>query len=220
MTTTTKSRLQSIALVVARIVLGYLFLTQLFWKAPPSFGCPPDFSFTTGTLDGGRVRLQRTSGLCDWVGIESVYAQQPRPFLVLDATPVGGPRLSLGLGWLARLNGLFIDNVIIPGFPFTGWLIWLAEAFIAGSLLLGLFTRLGGLVALAISAQLMVGLAGIPNPYEWEWSYNLMVLLSLVVFATAPGTILGLDALVKPRLQTAAEKGNRLARLLTFMTSA
>jgi len=220
MDTSTQSRLQRIALVIVRIGLGYLFLTQLFWKMPPSFGCPSDFTFTTGAVEEGRLRLQRTSGLCDWVGIESVYAQQPRPFLVLDATPVGGPRLSLGLGWLARLNGLFIDNVIMPGFPLMGWLIWLAEAFIAGSLLLGVFTRLGGLVSIAISAQLMVGLAGIPNPYEWEWLYIQMVLLSLVIIATAPGETLGLDALIKPRLQAAAQKGNRLARYLTALTSA
>jgi uncharacterized membrane protein YphA (DoxX/SURF4 family) len=220
MSPSSQSRLYSITLVIARMALGYLFLTQLFWKMPPSFGCPPDFSFTTGAVQDGRLRLQRTSGLCDWIGIESVYANQPRPFLVLDATPIGGPRLSLGLGWLALLNGAFIDNVVIPGIPVMGWLIWLAEAFVVISLILGLFTRLGGLVAIGISAQLMVGLAGIPNPYEWEWSYNLMVLLSLVIFATAPGNTFGLDAMIKPRLQKVAEKGNRLARALVFFTSA
>ena len=220
MSANTQSRLAKIGLFIARIALGYLFLTQLFWKAPPAFGCPPDFAVTTGTVEDGRVRLQRTSGLCDWVGIESVYAKQPRPFLVLDARPVGGPRLSLGLGWLARLNGIFIDNLVIPAMPVMGWVIWFSEAFIALSLLLGLFTRLGGLVAIVISAQLMVGLAGIPNPYEWEWSYNLMVVLSLVVFTTAPGSFLGLDAMIKPRLLATAEKGNRLARLLAQLTAA
>ena len=77
---------------------------------------------------------------------------------------------------------------------------------------------LGGLVAIGISGQLMIGLAGIPNPYEWEWSYNLMVILSLVVFALAPGAILGLDALIKPRLEAASNKGNRLARFLLYLT--
>jgi len=217
MSAITQSRLHSIALFIARVALGYLFFTQLFWKMPPSFGCPPDFAFTTHTVESGRVRLQRTSGLCDWIGVESAYATQPRPFFVADMTSIGGPRLSINLGWLARLNGLFIDNVVMPNIRWMGWLLWGAEAFIALSLILGLFTRLGGLVAIGVSAQLMIGLGGIPSPYEWEWSYNLMVVLSLVIFAFAPGTIVGLDALVKPRLEAAADQGRRLARYLLYL---
>jgi uncharacterized membrane protein YphA (DoxX/SURF4 family) len=213
-----QSRLQKIALLVARLALGYLFFTQLFWKMPPAFGCPSDFAFTTHAVEDGRVRLQRTSGLCDWIGIESAYANQPRPFFVADMTPVGGPRISINLGWLSKLNGLFIDNFVIPNIGWMGWLIWGAEAFIALSLILGLFTRLGGLLAIGISGQLMIGLAGIPNPYEWEWSYNLMVVLSLVVFAFAPGVILGLDALIKPRLEAASKKNSRLAHFLLYLT--
>ena len=217
MSSVTQSRLQKISLFIARVALGYLFFTQLFWKMPPTFGCPPDFAFTTHTVEDGRVRLQRTSGLCDWIGIESAYASQSRPFFVADMTPVGGPRISINLGWLARLNGLFIDNVVMPNIQWMGWLIWGAEAFIALSLILGLFTRLGGLVAIGISAQLMIGLAGIPNPYEWEWAYNLMLVLSLVVFAFAPGSVLGLDALIKPRLEAAVSQGGRLARVLRYL---
>ena len=212
-----EKRLQTIILLIARLTLGYLFFTQLFWKIPPQFGCPADFAFTTGSVDNGRVQLQRTSGLCDWIGVEIVWAQQPRPFFVADMTPVGGPVLSIGLGWLARLNGLFLENVVIPNIRWMGWLIWGAEAFIATSLILGLFTRLGGLTAILISGQLMIGLGGIPNPYEWEWGYNLMVVLSLVIFAFAPGQFLGLDRLVKPRLQASAQKGSRVARFLSYL---
>jgi hypothetical protein len=99
-----------------------------------------------------------------------------------------------------------------------GWFIWGAEAFIFLSLFLGLFSRLGGLVAVAISGQLALGLAGISTPYEWEWSYNLMVLLSLVLFAFAPGRVLGLDAWLRPRLQQAAAGGRHVARVLAWLT--
>ena len=65
-------RLRQVLLVVARLGLAYLFFSQLFWKLPPSFGCPADFSFTTDSLDeNGRLRLQRTTGLCDWIGVEN-----------------------------------------------------------------------------------------------------------------------------------------------------
>ena len=61
-------------------------------------------------------------------------------------------------------NGALIDNVIAPNIGIFGWLVWLAEFWVVLSLLLGLFTRLGGLVALGVSLQVYVGLAAIPRP--------------------------------------------------------
>ena len=208
-------RLRQVILVIARVGLAYLFFTQLFWKVPPSFGCPPDFGFTTADASG---RLQRTSGLCDWIGVESVWSTRPRPFFVADMSTIGGPTLSIDLSPLARLNGLFIDNFVKPNIHWFGYVIWGLEASIFISLFLGLFSRLGGLIAVLQSAQLWIGLAGISVPYEWEWAYNLMVLLSLLVFALAPGRILGLDAWLRPRLQVASDQGNPVARVLLLLT--
>jgi hypothetical protein len=212
-----EDRLKKGALVLARLALAYLFFSQLFWKFPPTFGCPADFAFTTGQVENGRVILNRTSGLCDWIGIEQVWSTQPRPFFVTDMKPIGGPTLLVDLGWLARLNGIFIENVVQPGIRWFGWIVWASEAFIFASLFLGLFTRLGGLVAIGISSQLMIGLAGISNPYEWEWAYNQMVVLSVLMFAFTPGRILGIDAWLRPRLQAAAAH-SRLARGLLLLT--
>ena len=214
-----EQRLRQIALVIARLGLAYLFFSQLFWKMPPSFGCPPDFAFTTGSVDAnGWLQLQRTSGLCDWIGIEIAWADQPRPFFVTNLDNQGANEIALDLGWAAKLNAAFLEGFVQPNIRWFGWFIWGAEAFIFLSLFLGLFSRLGGLVSVAISGQLALGLAGIGNPYEWEWSYNLMVLLSLVMFAFAPGRVLGLDTWLRPRLRQAAEGGNRLARALTWLT--
>lgn len=209
---TWEERLRRIAIVVARLGLGYLFFTQLFWKLPPTFGCPPDFAFTSAAPNGA---LQRTSGLCDWIGVESVWASRPRSILVAD---LPGFRIGLPIGWAAALNGAFIDAVVKPNIRWFGYLIVLSEAFIAVSMLLGLLTRLGGLVAMAMSAQLVVGLAGISDPFEWEWGYNQMLLLSLLMFALTPGRIFGLDARLRPRLARAAEAGHRLARLGLALT--
>jgi uncharacterized membrane protein YphA (DoxX/SURF4 family) len=207
-----EARFRQIALVVLRLALGYLFFAALWWKQPPQFGCPVsptgEFQFTTGTPQ----RLSRTTGLCDWLGIQSVWATAPHP--ILDS----GLGVALPIDPLARLNGLFVDNVIIPGFPASGYFIWLLEAFIAVSLLLGLFTRLGALAALAQATQLLIGLGGIDNPPEWEWSYILMILAALVVLAFAPGRRFGLDAGLRPRLRAAAESGSRLARAALFAT--
>jgi hypothetical protein len=170
-------------------------------------------------VDANRqARLQRTSGLCDWIGIESVWSQAPHPILVADLKPVGGPVLTVDIGLLARLNGLFLDGFAIPNLRWFGYAVWAMEAFIFISLFFGLVSRLGALVALAQSAQLWVGLAGISTPFEWEWSYNLMVVLSLLMLALAPGRIFGVDAWLRPRLQTAAERGHKLAGALLWLT--
>jgi hypothetical protein len=209
-----EQRLKQTALVLARLGLAYLFFTQLWWKAPPTYSCPADFRFTTGTP----AQLQRSGGLCDWIGIESVYATQPHRLLVANIDNRGAPEIAIDIGWLARLNGAFIDNIVKPNIRWFGSVIFFTEAFIFASLFLGLLSRLGGLVALGMSAQLMIGLAGIPNPYEWEWAYINMVLLALMMFAFAPGRILGLDTLLRPRLQTAAANGSRIAKGVLALT--
>lgn len=205
--------LRRITLVVARLGLAFLFFSQLFWKLPPQFGCGSDLAFTTAGPEG---ELVRTSGLCDWVGLESVYANRERTFFVVYG-PDGGTLFSIGLDPLVKLNGYFVARVVQPGFVFFGWAIFLVEAFVAATLLLGLVSRAGALVALLLSLQLMLGLAGAWDPAthlnEWEWSYHLMILLSLVLLGLAPGRILGLDGLLRPRLAVSAARGNRLARL-------
>jgi hypothetical protein len=207
--------LQKIALVAARLTLGYLFFTQLWWKTPPTFGCPADFEFTTADASG---RLQRTSGLCDWIGIESVWASRPHPILVANLDNRDAPEISVDIGLLARANGAFIDAFVKPNIRWFGYAVWGMEALIFVSLFFGVFSRLGGLVAIAQSMQLWVGLAGIGNPFEWEWSYNWMPVLSFLALVFAPGRVFGVDALVRPMLQSAAEKGNRLARALLWLT--
>ena len=200
---TWEERLARAAIVIGRLGLACLFFTQLFWKLPPTYGCPPDFAFTT---EGPNGQLVRTSGLCDWIGVESVWAHRQHKLLVVDG-------FGLDVTPLAAINGAIIDNVVKPNIRWLGSLIWAGDAFVFLSMLLGLFTRLGALVALALSAQLMIGLAGISDPFEWEWGYNQMVLLSILMLGLAPGRIFGLDARLRPRLAEAAEQGNRLARL-------
>lgn len=209
------SPLQKIALVLGRLTVALLFFTQLWWKTPPSFGCPPDFAFTTADANGN---LRRTSGLCDWIGIESVWSTRPHPILVADLKSVGGPQLSVDIGLLSRGNGVFIDSFVKPNIRWFGFIIWGMEAFIFVTLFFGIFTRLGAIVAILQSLQLWVGLAGIGNPNEWEWSYHWMPVLAFLLFAFAPLMVFSVDALLRPRLKPAAEGGNRLAQILLWLS--
>jgi hypothetical protein len=171
-------------MLIARLVIGYLWITQLLWKMPPTFGCPSDFSVSTSLS-------ARTTGLCDWTGLMAVYSKVP-------------------------LHATFVDSFVIPNISWMGWGIWLMEAFIAVSLVLGLFTRLGGLVGLVQSINLYVGLTAIP--FEWYWTYGMLIVLSLIFFAVPAGRVLGVDAWLRPRLSAAKEKGNRLASIAHLLT--
>ncbi|NDJ59999.1 MAG: hypothetical protein GYB67_02675 [Chloroflexi bacterium] len=219
----TLTNLQKALLIVARLALAYLFFSSLWWKVPPTFGCPEDYAFSSGQLSSGGTFVSfdnRTSGLCDWLGIQHAYATVGPDWLVfvtnLDNT--GDPEIFLNLTPLRQFNGAIVGDIIMPNIQLFGWLIWLAELSIVILVGLGLFSRVGGLIALGVSLQLTVGLAGIRNPAEFEWIYLNMVFLSLVIIAMAPGRFLGIDALLIPRLTRAEANGSRLASIGLLFT--
>ena len=173
-----------IGMIISRIVYGYLWYTQLLWKLPPTFGCPPDFAVTTDIT-------ARTTGLCDWVGIMTLYSKWP-------------------------LQASLVKSLVVPNMSWMGWLIWLMEAFIAVSLILGLFTRLGGLAALIQAVNLYIGVTA--APHEWYWTYGMLATLGLVFLAVPTGRVFGIDAWLRPRLQAGADKGNRFSKILLLLT--
>ena len=191
-----------LTIAVASIGLGYLFFTQLWWKAPPDFGCRDDFT---------------KGGLCFFIEEESAIADDPNKLLkadIIGSNP--GSELSVPIGWATQLNGFFIDTVVKPNIRWFGYVIWGTEAFIFLSMCLGFFSRLGALAAIGMGTQLMIGLSNAPN--EWEWSYILMVLLSVAMFGLAPGRYFGLDRLLRPRFKALGERGSRVGRLLLLFT--
>lgn len=209
-----EEKLRRIALLLGRLGLAYLFFTQLFWKLPPTFGCSADFAFPVAApaptyWEGG------SGGLCYWLGLETIYAPQYRQVLVTDMRPIGLPKIGLDISPIAQMNAALLEGVVKPGIAVFGWLIWLAEFWIFLSMLLGLFTRLGALVSLGVSLQLFIGLANIPRPYEWEWSYGTIVVLSIVLLGTAPGRWLGVDAWLRRRF---ASTGGWPARIVGFLS--
>ena len=207
-------RLQKIVIFVGRLGLAYLFFSQLFWKLPPTFGCANNFALPQPAAENYWT-ANGSSGLCFWLGMELIYKDLPRDVLVTDMRPAGLPKVGIPLTPLAQANAALVENVIIPNIGVFGWLVWLAEFWVFVSMLVGLFTRFGGLVSLGVSAQLFVGLAAIPRPFEWEWSYGLMILLSLLMFGLAPGRFWGVDAVLRPRL---AGSRHGFGRLLLWLT--
>ncbi len=194
------------AIAVASIGLGYLFFTQLWWKLPPDFGCRAEFS---------------KGGLCFFLDHSVEEADASDALLkanILESRP--GSEISVPIGWATQANAAFIENFVRPNIQWFGYVIWGTEAWIFLSMCLGFFSRLGALAAIGMSMQLMIGLAHTPN--EWEWSYILMVLLSVAMFGIAPGRYFGLDRLLRPRLKALSERGSRvgsqMGRVLLLFT--
>lgn len=90
-----------------------------------------------------------------------------------------------------------VEHVILPNLTFFGWMVLLLEASLGAFLLLGLATRLWALIGIGESLSITLSVLNAPN--EWEWSYYLMILAHVALFATAAGRSFGLDAVLRPR---------------------
>ncbi len=110
----------------------------------------------------------------------------------------------------------FLVNVMIPHWTFFGWMTLVTETFIGATLILGLFTRLGALVGVGMAANITIGILTVPH--EWGWTYTMLIMLAGLFLLTGAGRSFGVDALLGPRLDRAAARGNRAARLLSWLT--
>lgn len=89
-----------------------------------------------------------------------------------------------------------VEHVVLPNFTFFGWLTLLTEAALGAFLLVGLATRLWALVGIAQTVA--ITLSVLNAPHEWHWSYFLMLLVHVALFATAAGRAYGLDGVLRP----------------------
>jgi uncharacterized membrane protein YphA (DoxX/SURF4 family) len=162
----------------------------VLWFTQLLWKLPPTFGCPANFAASTSIAA-RTTGLCDWVGLMGIYSMIP-------------------------LQGSLVKRFVIPNMAWMGWLIFLMEAFVAVSLILGLFTRLGGLVGLLQALNLFFGVSLVPG--EWYWSYLMLAILSLIFLAVPTGRSLGLDAWLRPRLQAMTGRGNWLAKILSALT--
>ena len=101
-----------------------------------------------------------------------------------------------------------VENVVLPNFTVFGWMTLLLEASLGAFLLLGLATRLWALIGIGQSLAIMLSVLNSPN--EWEWSFYLMILAHVALFATAAGRSYGLDAVLRPRWSTSTGRTSQL----------
>lgn len=101
-----------------------------------------------------------------------------------------------------------VEQLILPNFTFFAWLTVLIEAGLGAFLLVGLATRLWA--AIGVGQSVVITLSALNAPNEWHWSYYLMILINLALFATAAGRGFGLDGVLRPAWQRSSGRVPRL----------
>lgn len=104
-----------------------------------------------------------------------------------------------------------VQHVVLPNFVAFGWMTLLVESAIGAFLLVGLATRLFAL--LGVAQAIAISLSVLNTPGEWHWSYYLMIMANLMLFAVAAGRAYGVDGVLRP-LWVASS--GRLSRLMAL----
>ena len=151
---------------VGRIALGLLWLANLHWKVPSSFG---------ESSGGGLYKY-------------SASVSRNSPF---------GP-----FTWLT-------EQVILPNFQIFGWIVLIVETALASLLLIGYRTKIVALAGAAMTIPILLSVVYYDQADEWSWSYVLMFVAHLFVYASDAGEHLGLDGVLR-RGGAAAQQGSQV----------
>lgn len=204
---------------------AWSFMTQGGWIAIVSWLLVIG-SVAIATLAYSRIDAQRTpSHLAEWFVrffIGAMWWQQslwkvPPHYTDQPNEPFGTTGLSYWMGEMVKhpafpIHGTLVETVVLPNFHLFAPLVYLVEVFIGVSLMLGVVTRLGGLLGGLMALNLWLGLYRAPQ--EWPWTYFFLLAIQIVFAVHPPGRSLGVDALLHARRRRDTVGGNRRARIL------
>jgi len=97
-----------------------------------------------------------------------------------------------------QFHRTFLKDFVLTHMSIFGPIVFLAELVFAGSLMLGLAVRLVGVLAIAYTLQLWLGLYD--NSSEWPWTYMFLAVLMFLFTVEAAGRSLGLDGWLRRRV--------------------
>jgi thiosulfate dehydrogenase [quinone] large subunit len=143
-------------------------------------------------------------------------AFQKAPWVVSE-----GHRFGWLHGWIEKeiehptfgLYQAFLERIVLPNFTLFGFLSFLTEVALGLSLLLGLFTVLGGFGGALWMLNIALGSFSVPG--EWPWVWFLQIAPQVVFAHTRAGRVLGLDQVLHRRIESLpAEQRGRAQHLL------
>lgn len=142
-------------------------------------------------------------------------ALQKAPWVIQDGQPFGWL-----YGWIwQEINHptfnfyrAFLEGVVLPNFTLFGYLTFFTEIALGLSLLLGLFTVLGGVGGALWQLNIALGSYSVPG--EWYWIWLLLIVPHLVFAQSRAGRSLGIDRLLSDRLIRRRERAEGIRRLI------
>ena len=90
------------------------------------------------------------------------------------------------------IQSTLIKTLILPVFTPFAYGVYALEVFVAVSILLGVYVRVGGTLGALLIVNLFLGLYRAPQ--EWPWTYVFLILLMVLIVVETYGRSLGLDA--------------------------
>jgi uncharacterized membrane protein YphA (DoxX/SURF4 family) len=157
------------------LLLGSIFIAVRVWRGDPT---------QRGTRNYGIAAMRVVMGTMWWQG--SLWKIPPNfdgllywMKQVVDHTAI-------------PLQATLYADVVIPNINVFGPLVYLTEALIGVSLILGLFTRFFSFLGLLMGLNLWLGLYSAPG--EWPWTYGFLIIIQTLFIIDPPGRCLGLDA--------------------------
>ena len=160
------------------LLLGSIVIAGLAWRADAAQRTPRAIALWVLRVLVGSMWWQQTlwkippnfSGLRYWMGQEVEHAAT----VLLSA---------------------FVRDLVLPNLNVFGPLVYLIEAAIGISLLLGLFSRAGALLGTLMGINLWLGLYSAPG--EWPWTYMFLIIIQALFVIDPPGRVLGADVLIR-----------------------
>ncbi|HUZ30611.1 MAG TPA: hypothetical protein VMV19_00660 [Xanthobacteraceae bacterium] len=92
-----------------------------------------------------------------------------------------------------QLQSELVRDILLANVAVFGPLVYAIEVATAASLILGLFTRLGGALGALMPINLWLRLYDAPG--DWPWTYLFLVVIQLLYAPGSPGRSFGVDAL-------------------------
>ena len=111
------------------------------------------------------------------------------------------------------IQSTLVKDIVLAHFNIFAPMVYAVEVFIAVSLILGLFTRLGAALGALMAINLWLGLYR--APYEWPWTYFFLIVLQVTFVVFQAGRSFGIDAIIVRRVSGQSEPESMLARIIT-----
>ncbi|MGO9018331.1 MAG: DoxX family membrane protein [Syntrophobacteraceae bacterium] len=111
------------------------------------------------------------------------------------------------------IQSRFVKEIVLAHFGVFAPLVYALELFIAISLILGVFTRLGAALGALMAVNLWLGLYR--APYEWPWTYFFLIVLQVTFAVLQAGRSLGIDAIIVRRPNGQSGPKGMIARIIT-----